>query len=249
MCTVTLVSGRERLRVMCNRDERHERPAAHPPLIMRAGGSLAVLPIDPQGGGTWIAGNSAGLVFALLNGAAAPRGTLSRGRLILDLLDCVDLAQVTSRARTVCWRDWPAHRLLVADTRRVLELRLRTSGVSIDAWGLERPVCFTSPPPGDLAAEPLRRALFDELVTGAADTLAGQQTFHHHHWPDRPHQSVHMRRHDVGTQSLTSVDVSPQRVQMTYAPTRDVVGAPAALSIPRRGVGARSMADDLSLAS
>ena len=113
MCTVTLLPMGDHLRVMANRDERHDRPVAHPPLISRAGGALALMPVDPQGGGTWIAATSAGLVFALLNGTGdVPATAPSRGRLILELLDCMDLRQVQARAQSLTWRGWPPHRLL-----------------------------------------------------------------------------------------------------------------------------------------
>ena len=66
MCTVSVVAAGDRLRVMCNRDERHTRPDAHPPTAMRTHAGLALLPLDPLSGGTWIAASSAGLAFAVL---------------------------------------------------------------------------------------------------------------------------------------------------------------------------------------
>ncbi|MGE0363131.1 MAG: NRDE family protein [Vicinamibacterales bacterium] len=235
MCTVTLLPMGDHLRVMANRDERHDRPSAHPPLISRAGSALALMPVDPQSGGTWIAATSAGLVFALLNGTGEAAATApSRGRLILELLDCMDLGQVTARAQSLTWRGWPPHRLLVSDGRRTLELRVRPGGFSMDTYEIRGPLGFTSVPPGDVEAEPARRALFDRVVAAAADPLDGQDGFHRHRWPDRPHLSVHMRRHDYATQSITTVDVTPTRVRMRYETTREVVGQPAWLSIERR---------------
>jgi hypothetical protein len=243
MCTVTLLPMGDHLRVMANRDERHDRPRAHPPLISRAGGALALMPIDPQGGGTWIAATSAGLVFALLNGTGEAAATApSRGRLILEVLDCVDLRQVTARAQALTWRGWPPHRLLACDGRRTLELRVRQGGVSVDSYDMRAPLGFTSVPPGEVDAEPARRALFAELVTTAADPVDGQDAFHRHRWPDRPHLSVHMRRHDLGTQSITTVDVTPSRVRMRYESTGEVVGQPAWLSVERRRAGLVAMA-------
>jgi hypothetical protein len=77
-------------RVVCNRDEQRTRRPAVAPL---AGGCAArqfVYPLDPDGGGTWIAATSAGLVFTLLNeteaeGASMPARPVSRG-LIIPLL-------------------------------------------------------------------------------------------------------------------------------------------------------------------
>jgi hypothetical protein len=251
MCTVSLLPTGDHLRVMANRDERHDRPVAHPPLISRAGGALALMPIDPQGGGTWIAATSAGLVFALLNGTGdVPATAPSRGRLILELLDCMDLRQVQARAQSLTWRGWPPHRLLACDGRKTLELRVRPGGLSVDTYELRGPLGFTSVPAGDVDAEPARRVLFDELVEGAADPIDGQDAFHRHRWPDRPHLSVHMRRHDLGTQSITTIDVSPTRVRMRYESTREVVGQPAWLSIERRHVlGAKACIGDRATAA
>jgi hypothetical protein len=243
MCTVTLLPMGDRLRVMANRDERHARRAAHPPHIARAGAALALMPVDPQGGGTWIAATSAGLVFALLNGTGDAPGTgPSRGRLILEMLDCMDLRQVVARSQSLTWRGWAPHRLLACDGRTTLELRVRPAGVSVDTYEMHTPLGFTSVPVGGVEAEPARRALFAELVAEASDPVDGQDAYHRHRWPDRPHLSVHMRRHDMATQSITTVDVTPSRVRMRYESTRDVVGQPAWLSIERRATGVVAMA-------
>jgi hypothetical protein len=52
VCTITLLPMGDHLRVMANRDERHDRPLAHAPRITRASGALALMPLDPRGGGT-----------------------------------------------------------------------------------------------------------------------------------------------------------------------------------------------------
>jgi hypothetical protein len=235
MCTVSLVPAGERLRVMCNRDERHTRPAALPPVVTRSGGQLALLPLDPLGGGTWIAANAAGLVFAVLNGAAAFGAPgLSRGRLILELLDAVSLDDALGRARALCRRDWPAHRLLAADRTSVLDLRVGLAGLGLRRQALAGPLMFTSSSLGDdLVAAP-RQELFQRLVVEGPDPIDGQDAFHRHRWHDRPHLSVHMRRHDAATQSITTVDVSAAAVRMCYESTTDLVGMPAMLSIARR---------------
>jgi hypothetical protein len=243
MCTVTLVPDGETLRVMANRDERHSRMAASPPRIVRAGRALALLPVDPQSGGTWIAATSAGLVFALLNGnGAAPESAPSRGLLIPELADCSDLSHVVARAQSLAWRNWPPHRLIASDGRRALELRVRAGGVTVDTYCLQRPLGFTSSSLGDDVVEAPRRALFDRLVVGAADPRDGQDAFHRHRWPDAPHLSIDMRRHDAGTQSITTVEVTATRVRMRYEPLRELVGTPAWLSIERQPTAAVALA-------
>lgn len=239
MCTVSVVAAPDRLRVMVNRDERHMRPEAHPPTVMRTGAGLALLPLDPQGGGTWIAATSAGLVFAVLNvsSTAATDGP-SRGHIILELLDAASLGEAVDRAERLCWRGWPPHRLIVMDGRQAFELRLRRQGLTMQAFSHARPLLFTSSSLGDDLVEPVRRQLFGEVVLAADERFMGQETFHRHRWSDRPHLSVHMRRHDAATHSITTVDVTAAQMAMRYEPVRELVGQPGWLTIPRGPIAA-----------
>ena len=67
MCTVTLLRQSNGLRLFMNRDEAHSRkPALKPKLMVEE--SKVYAPIDPQGGGTWIAYNEKGYWGCLLNG-------------------------------------------------------------------------------------------------------------------------------------------------------------------------------------
>jgi hypothetical protein len=72
-----------------NRDERRDRAPARP--ARRWPGGFTA-PVDPDGGGTWIAARDSGVVLALLNHQAGrgiglpPAATrVSRGRLVADL--------------------------------------------------------------------------------------------------------------------------------------------------------------------
>jgi hypothetical protein len=67
MCTVSVVPHVGGIRLLCNRDERRTRPAALPPAIHLVRGTTALFPVDPEGGGTWIGVNDAGLAVTLLN--------------------------------------------------------------------------------------------------------------------------------------------------------------------------------------
>jgi hypothetical protein len=234
MCTVSLVTTADRLRVMCNRDEQHTRPEACHPRAHATPSGFALMPTDPQAGGTWIAATSSGLVLALLNGdGPAPAGSVSRGRLIPSLAGCATLADVIDCAERLCGVPWPAHRLIVANRRRALELRLRPRGLSVTELPLGTPAMITSSSVEADAVLPARRALFTALVSGTPDALGGQDRFHRHRWADRAWASIDMRRHDAATHSITTVDVSPDRVAMRYEPLRQAVGEPAWISLPR----------------
>ncbi|MHB1157665.1 MAG: NRDE family protein [Phycisphaerales bacterium] len=72
MCTVTIVpgdgtGGGKSFRIVMNRDELRTRPIARPPRLRRCGSHQAIMPIDTDSGGTWIAVNDAGLAAMLLN--------------------------------------------------------------------------------------------------------------------------------------------------------------------------------------
>lgn len=250
MCTVSVVAVGQGLRVMCNRDERHTRPDAQPPTLMRARAGLALLPLDPLSGGTWIAATSAGLAFAVLN-ASDRLGTPgpSRGRLILELIDATSLDDAIDRARHLCWRGWPAHRLLVVDAQQAVALRLSLDGLAVQTFGVAEPLMFTSSSLGDDLVEPLRRRVFEDLVLTAADRVEGQDAFHRHRWRDRPDLSVHMRRHDAATQSMTTIDMAPTRMSMRYESVREIAGTPAWLSIPATAASAdRAVSEPAALA-
>ena len=251
MCTMTLVATANRLRVMFNRDERHTRPEAWHPRTMRIGHGTALMPIDPQGGGTWIAATSAGLVFALLNGEGSPAsGAPSRGAIIPLLAGHRSIDDVIGAARSLCGRTWPAHRLLVVDHGRAAELSLRPTGLDVTRISLARPVMVTSASADAGAIVPARRALFDSLVPGAADRLAAQEAFHHYRSTEWPQASIHVRRHDAATHSSTTIDVRADGTAMRYEPVRRLVGRPAWTSLPRaRATVATSTPAELALVS
>ena len=60
MCTLSWLTTEAGYSVFCNRDERKTRPVAVPPAILRTGGVAYIAPIDPEGGGSWIAVNEQG---------------------------------------------------------------------------------------------------------------------------------------------------------------------------------------------
>lgn len=240
MCTVSLVRAGGLARLMCNRDERYDRPAAWSPVVARAGRHLALHPVDPQGGGTWVAATGAGLAFALLNGDGDPVAQApSRGRLVLELLTCTSLEEAVAEARALSRYDWPPFRLVATDGATLFELRARAGLAVVREQVLERAVMFTSSSLGEAVVAPLRQALFERFLAGTDDPFDAQDAFHRHRWPDRPHLSVHMRRHDAATQSLTTVDLRPRTISMRYEPTTEVVGEPAMLSIDRVRAGVR----------
>jgi Transport and Golgi organisation 2 len=226
MCTVTVVPRASGFRLMCNRDERRTRPPAIPPWIHQLGGRLAVFPVDPQGGGTWVGVNDAGVAVALLNVHTTPQlraepPTRSRGLIVLDVLRCGSMPAVLAAIANLDVRRFGTFRLVLVHGSTVA---VATSDGARSMTGaqvpLDRPLLFTSSSLGDALVQAPRRRLFQRMVVqGRAGWLDGQARFHRHQWPSRPEISVRMRRKDAMTVSRTVVDItSAGRVVLYDAP-------------------------------
>jgi hypothetical protein len=223
VCTLTVVpQGRGRYRVAFNRDEARTRPSALPPQHRRFGDRHAILPVDPVSGGTWLAVNDAGLLFALTNRnppGPTPAAEASRGHLIPSLLDSGSVKEARRRLAFLRPTVYAPFRLVVLAPP---ELTVVTwDGSTYDGDYLPRvsaPVLFTSSGLGDHLVEGPRRELFEELVVPVRSPADGQDLYHRHVWPDRPHLSVNMARADARTVSHTLVELSPHEALMTYFP-------------------------------
>ena len=273
---IAAASRRLGFRLVTNRDELRTRPpAADPrwhdfttPIPPTSGSSdadparavRAIYPVDPAGGGTWVAGSTSGLVLCILNANPIPPATLppaseliSRGVIIPELLR---YAGETRRVIDVL-------RLLERlDLPRFAPFRLigvapngspdAQGFLAIEAsWNRSEltfhehapgPACFVSSGLGDPLVKP-RITLFNEMVRatrGTLSDLAGEQDrFHRHTWADRPEISVMMSRREARTVSITTVEVcrtataGPAAYDLTleYEPILDV-GMPVAHAAP-----------------
>ena len=223
MCTVTIIPHGNGIRMACNRDESRKRPAALPPRVVTVGQRQALMPIDPQSGGTWIAVNDAGLILTLLNAYSSPRDPdmptprISRGTIIPRLLEAETLAEAFDRTRELHADDYGAFRLVMADKSSFAEIHanagllVRTPPSRIDG-----PLLFTSSGLGDDLVGPPRRALFEEFFVAGKDWIAQQDAYHRHSWADRRHLSVCMQRPEARTVSLTIVELDKGDVKMVY---------------------------------
>jgi transport and Golgi organization protein 2 len=234
MCTVTVVPRRDGYRVACNRDERHDRPPASAPRSRRVAGRMAVFPVDPASGGTWLGVNDAGLVVALLNRHdGRPRDDLrrrapSRGLIVPAVLGCRRAMDAIDAACRLDLPSFAPFRLLATDGAEVALLTLDSGRPARMQLALTRPLMFTSSALGDDVVEGPRRQLFERLVLGTGGSwLAGQRRFHRHRWPACPALSVEMQRLDARTVSRSVIDVMAGRTVFRYEP---LMGAKAASS-------------------
>lgn len=233
MCTVTVIPWRGRVRLAANRDEQRSRPEALPPEVRSFGRRRAVLPIDPIGGGTWVAVNNAGLVLTLLNvtrtgNSGVPQPVRSRGSIIPALLSCDTLSQAIECARNLDTGAYAPFRLVLVDADNLAELCSHGNEIQLlQNIPLTGPHLFTSSGLGDELVDAPRRQLFTQEFRPATDWLTAQDAFHRHSWSDRPELSVCMRRADARTVSKTTVVLGPENVTLAYHP--DAPDQPARL--------------------
>lgn len=223
MCTVSIVPRDDGFRLLCNRDERLSRRPAVPPRWRTAGGVTAAYPVDPQGGGTWLAVSEQGLAVALMNrGPRVPDRRRSRGEIPLLLIGSESLAAARRRLTRVNVAAYPGFVVVAAWLDQLLIGRSDGRRLTVAGCRLTDPVVFTSSSLGDADAEQARLPLFQSMVVESGAWLAGQSAFHDHHWADRPAFSVRMCRPDACTVSRTRIDIRRNRVAMDYEPLTGV---------------------------
>ncbi len=94
MCTLTFQpgGGPKSRWILFNRDELRSRPKAGRPELFEGRGIPYLMPVDPQGGGSWMGLSAGGYFICLLNNYPGDAIVIdpslrSRGRLVKDLLE------------------------------------------------------------------------------------------------------------------------------------------------------------------
>lgn len=224
MCTVTIVPYDDGFRLVSNRDERRDRPAAMPPTVHQLPCTTAIYPVDPVGGGTWIGVNDAGLAAALLNrtiDSAAPHGCTpprSRGLIIPHLLGCRSLIDALEMVEGFDPAQFDLFRLALVQRMAAVVLASDGLTLTVETMGLSRPLMLTSSSLGDAVVEAPRRCLFERLVSKKKKDawVAAQTRFHAHRWRSRGDISITMEREVTRTVSRTCIAVTSRATDIRY---------------------------------
>jgi hypothetical protein len=211
-------------RLAFNRDEERTRQPARFPTMEVHGNRKAILPRDPEGGGTWIAVTEVGLAFALLNvnppgQSSASSGGLSRGAVIPALLSADSIESVADMLPATAHEILRPFRLIVTDGRTWFEALGRLGTVMCSAHVLGEPIMRSSSGLGDDMVEAPRRSLFESMFKGRDGSIESiQDEYHASRFPDHDEQSVDMSRDDARTVSTAVITVTATEVAMEYAP-------------------------------
>ncbi len=219
MCTLTWRSDGSALELRFNRDELHSRAEAEPPRIFAGAARRWLAPLDPDGGGTWLGANDAGLVVALLNGYRgsddSDKHWRSRGLLVVELLQLDGSEAVLDRLRATdlgmvrsfqlwIWSGGAAH-------------LVHWDGGSLaheQATRCATPLTSSSRDPQGATRE--RAALLERLRAKHGETAEAERLFHASHEPARGPTSPCMHRDDACTRSHALLRVDPARIEFQY---------------------------------
>lgn len=247
MCTLSWFFGEKDTHVFFNRDEQKTRAIAEPPQVVFINQIARLMPIDPVGGGSWLAVNEFGWAFALLNfyqgdlpkGKLISRGDIIRGvselncfSRIIEFFDELKLIKYAPFS-LVCFApngtpvsDMPPHQSVDAQTATML----RWTGNALKIVAQKSPL-FSS------------AVMFDDVIlsrTKQVDCYLGDLdceserikkhvALHCSHEPEASAQSICMHREDAHTVSFSHIEVSCDKVFFNYTN-----GSPCTVSVPTR---------------
>lgn len=211
MCTLTYRLTSWGYQLFFNRDEQNTRPQALKPTLDRT--LKSIYPIDPSGGGTWIAVHENGTSLALLNyyqakGDVSVTTFTSRGAIIPALLSVVD---IHAHLRVMDFSAFQPFQLCIFDNK----LSMQSGDASQYVWdGKElhfSPICYLSSLPITSssvdfeAVSAYRKQQYNQMMmkahTNAMDFI------HYHHEAGVGAWSVKMQRKDAKTVSFTQITV------------------------------------------
>ncbi|PMN92656.1 NRDE family protein [Enterovibrio norvegicus] len=225
MCTVSWLLNDKGYEVFFNRDEQKGRAIAKPPQHFVSNDVQFAMPVDPDGGGTWIAMNNQGLSLCLLNfyqGDIPDRPLISRGLLVKRLAPSVCVADVVAVLNDLHLGSYAPFTLLVfAPDLSVTQghvIAFQWDGHVLTQRPSKEPMISSS-----VAYEEVmlaRQNAYKSIMTEPR-TVEKAWAFHRSHVPEAGYKSVCMHREDANTVSFTHVKVTEHDMQMAY-----VDGAP-----------------------
>ena len=235
MCTISWFYHEHGYELFFNRDESRERPKADIPRIHN-GSVRSIMPIDPQGGGTWLGVNEYGISCALLNfyQGVLPKGALrSRGQIVSSLMACKDVDSVANAIGALELSRHAPFSLLVfpPDGDNVGSIMWQWTGRSLDRVQQISPLISSAYDFSSVRES--RHSMYQEVTPTAlgevkqlrfnsAEQLVDRcieihAELHRSHRPSKSAYSICMHRDDAETMSFSHISVGQSRVLFRYA--------------------------------
>lgn len=231
MCTATWMLTSSGYQIYFNRDEQKGRQEALPPTRFDNTGTEFVMPVDPVGGGSWIAMNEHGLSLCLLNfyqGKMPQHPLISRGLLIKQLANCRTAHEALATLDTVPLLHYAPFSLMLFDPTLTQShgevLGMCWNGISLSTITPQAPMVSSGVDLHNVTAH--RQGEYLRYVEHGV-TAESLRAFHASHVPRdellafkrnacHSHLSACMHRADAHTVSFTHIEVTPQLLTMNY---------------------------------
>ena len=219
MCTLSWWQTQESYGVFFNRDESIRRSVAQPPAAREQDGVAYLAPLDPDGGGTWIFANRAGLIGCLLNNYQAPfkaEDPISRGLLLISLADQATTVTAAEAVEEVEVVRYSGFHLFLLNGETTLLYNWDGNRLTQQSGSeLSRPLTSSGFRPEEVAAYRQEQFRLQVLPEDAAfvDRL---EKFHSFHDERLPAHSPLMVRSDARTVSQSRVTVEPRGISFSY---------------------------------
>src|SRR5271157_3438430 len=209
MCTLSFVQRKDGYAVGMNRDEQRSRPRAHAPKLFECGVVSAIYPSESSGG-TWIAVNNSGLLFALLNWypagcqVVAPKER-SRGELIPQMIFDSDFRSAQMVLAAVKLTGMLPFRLIGVDPedRTICEWRWDGRRIGQLQFPWMRKHWFSSSLSDDQAEEQRRSTCIAAGARANPEGLDWLAQLHRSHRPFSGPYSICVHRPDAATVSYS----------------------------------------------
>ena len=218
MCTVSWLVENNDYHVFFNRDEQRSRSLAIPPQVIKVSDTQALMPIDPDGNGSWISTNEFGLTLCLLNyyQGTKPQGVLiSRGLLLKNLSAYSTVECINEQLQALSLNQYASFSLLafgLDDNNQVIQQTWQWNGETLTAVELTSPFTSSSVKFDEVSQSRLSTAL--ELATPLnVDALID---YHQKHQPAKGYLSVCMHRDDAKSVSFSHIHVGAQQTVFNY---------------------------------
>lgn len=251
MCTISWLFSSSGYHVFFNRDEQQARPLAIPPCVKVESEIQTIMPIDPEGNGTWCAVNEYGFTFALLNfyQGRLPKGRLiSRGKLVRACAGFDSIEKSLSYLRDQNHTKVAPYSLLcfspsncndrsgaasLSASVRMIRWDGKTLTDTEQSGDQKGPLMSSSVDYEQVFASRLN--VYHEMIGSKSDSESLVSDFlrlHASHLPERSAHSICMHRDVAHTVSFSHVEVGVSEIKFSYsngAPCETGVGKVASL--------------------
>lgn len=241
MCTVSWTFDAGTLHILVNRDEQQQRDDALLPRQFETNGTAYLMPVDPQGGGSWFAVNQKGFTFCLLNNYQVKfrsAGLDSRGLLIKNLASCSHWDAIDQLLQAAALERYAPFSLLVFPPQQG-PLKFTWNGEQVrQTLAPDSPVSSSAMLP---RFTPWLRNTWAKLTLPKAPSLHQLASFHRSRLPFGKRFAVDMQRNTSATVSTSHLEIRPTQINLRYwqGPASRSKGAPdTKLSMAYQGIAA-----------